>query len=94
MNKIVRFLCLVSFLCVATPVFAQNDTTAQKTETTARKIKKEVIEMADTLRADGKIWVVVAIILIVLIGLFTYLFMLDKKVTRLENLIREREQTK
>ena len=53
------------------------------------------VEMADTMRADGKIFVVVGIILIVLAGLFLYLFLLDRKVKKLEAGIREREsQTK
>jgi CcmD family protein len=52
-------------------------------------------EMADAMRSDGKIYVVVAIILIVLIGLFVYLFILDKKVKKLENLLHEKHgQTK
>lgn len=40
--------------------------------------------MADTLRAEGKIYVIVGIILIVLAGLFVYLFLLDRKVSRIE----------
>lgn len=51
-------------------------------------------EMADTFRADGKIYVVVAVILIVLIGLFVYLFMLDRKLSKLERMIDEKTQTK
>jgi uncharacterized membrane protein len=42
-------------------------------------------EMADAMRSNGKIYVVVGIILIVLIGLITYLFLIDRKITRLEN---------
>jgi len=42
------------------------------------------IEMADQFRADGKIYVVIAVVLLVLVGIFIYLFNLDKKVTRLE----------
>ncbi|MCK6616993.1 MAG: CcmD family protein [Cyclobacteriaceae bacterium] len=42
------------------------------------------VEMADTLRAEGKIYVIVGIILIVLAGLFVYLFLLDRKVSRIE----------
>lgn len=42
------------------------------------------VEMADTLRAEGKIYVIVGIILIVLAGLFLYLFLLDRKVSRIE----------
>jgi K+-transporting ATPase A subunit len=45
---------------------------------------QETVEMADKLRAEGKIYVIVVIILIVLAGLLTYLFMLDKKITKLE----------
>jgi uncharacterized transporter YbjL len=51
-------------------------------------------EMADTFRQDGKIYVVVAIILIVLAGLITYLFLLDRKLNKLEQLIRAKKQTK
>lgn len=42
------------------------------------------VEMADTMRANGKIYVVVGIILIVLLGFIAYLFMLDRKLDRLE----------
>jgi len=51
-------------------------------------------EMADSFRADGKIYVVVAIILIILLGVFLYLFFLDKKVRKLEDQFNERHQTK
>lgn len=51
-------------------------------------------EMADSFRADGKIYVVVAIILIVLSGLITYLFLLDRKMTRLEKMFDPKKQTK
>jgi hypothetical protein len=47
------------------------------------------IEMADKFRADGKIYVVVAVILTVLGGMFGYLFLLDKKITQLEKLVKE-----
>lgn len=42
------------------------------------------IEMADQFRADGKIYVVIAVISVILIGLFAYLFRLERKVTELE----------
>jgi len=53
----------------------------------------QTAEMADAFRAEGKIYVVVAIILIVLAGLITYLFMLDRKLSRLERGIQEKKQT-
>ncbi|MFN7747646.1 MAG: CcmD family protein [Cyclobacteriaceae bacterium] len=43
------------------------------------------VEMADVMRSDGKIYVVVGIILIILVGLLLYLFKLDRKITRLES---------
>lgn len=48
------------------------------------------VQMADGMRAEGKIYVVVAIILIVLAGLIFYLVMLDRKVKKLENLLSAR----
>jgi len=51
-------------------------------------------EMADTFRSEGKIYVVVAIILIVLSGLIIYLFLLDRKMNRLEQMFDKKKQTK
>jgi hypothetical protein len=42
------------------------------------------VEMADTMRANGKIYVVVGIIVIILVGLIVYLFTIDKKISKLE----------
>ncbi len=42
------------------------------------------VEMADTMRSNGKIYVVVGIILIILIGLILYLFSMDRKLSKLE----------
>lgn len=42
------------------------------------------VEMADAMRANGKIYVVVAVVLTVLAGLFIYLLAVDRKLTRLE----------
>ena len=46
-------------------------------------------EMADTMRANGKIYVVVGVILIVLAGLFVYLFSIERKVKKLEDKIED-----
>lgn len=48
-------------------------------------------EMADVMRSNGKIYVIVGIILIVLIGLIAYLFLLDRKITRLENQLNSKK---
>jgi CcmD family protein len=47
------------------------------------------VEMADSLRSSGKIYVVVAIVLVILLGLIGYLISLDRKVSRLEKRIPE-----
>ena len=41
---------------------------------------------ADTglMRSNGKIFVVMAVVVTILVGLFTYLVTIDKKITRLE----------
>lgn len=42
------------------------------------------VEMANAFRENGKIYVVVAVVVIIFVGLFVYLISLDKKVSRLE----------
>jgi CcmD family protein len=51
-------------------VFAQDDTKGA--------------EMADTMRSNGKIYVVVAVILVIFAGILLYLIRLDRKITKLE----------
>ena len=41
-------------------------------------------EMADALRASGKIYVVVAVLVTILLGLFIYVISLDRKIGKLE----------
>jgi hypothetical protein len=41
-------------------------------------------EMADALRTDGKIYVVVAVLSVMLAGILFYVVRLDQKITRLE----------
>jgi hypothetical protein len=43
------------------------------------------IEMADGLRSSGKIYVVVAVVLVILVGLFFSLFRMEKRLKNLEN---------
>ncbi|HRN58533.1 MAG TPA: CcmD family protein [Agriterribacter sp.] len=45
---------------------------------------QEKVEMADGLRSNGKIYVVVAVLAIIFIGLFLFLISIDRKVSRLE----------
>lgn len=42
------------------------------------------IEMAGAMRASGKIYVVVAVLVIIFIGIVVYLVIIDRKVAKLE----------
>lgn len=42
------------------------------------------IEMADTMRSEGKIYVVVAVIAIIFSGISLYLYSIDRKVGKIE----------
>jgi len=44
----------------------------------------ESVEMADAMRANGKIYVVVAVIVIIFAGVIFYLFRLDNKISKVE----------
>ena len=46
--------------------------------------QKPDVQMADTMRDNGKIYVVVAVIVAIFIGIILYLIRLDRKMTRLE----------
>jgi uncharacterized transporter YbjL len=41
-------------------------------------------EMADTMKSNGRIYVVVAVVVTILLGLILYVFRLDRKISRLE----------
>ena len=47
-------------------------------------------QMADTMRSEGKIYVVVAILLVILGGLITYLVLLDRKIGQTEKRLSEK----
>ncbi len=72
-----RIVLLIQAFFLATALFAQQPT-------------NESIEMADVMRSNGKIYVVVAIIAIIMIGFVLYLTLLDKKISRLEKEVHNR----
>jgi hypothetical protein len=53
---------------------------AQPTDRAGEKMP----EMADAMRSNGKIYVVIAVVLTILFGLILYVIRLDKKISRLE----------
>ena len=43
------------------------------------------VDMAETMRSEGKIYVVVGVIAIIFIGLAFYLIALDRRISKMEN---------
>ncbi len=68
MNRTTRTLAAAA--SALTPLF-----TAAQTQT---------VEMADGMRAEGKIYVVVAVLATILAGLLLYVYALDRRITRME----------
>lgn len=50
------------------------------------------VEMADDFRGEGKIYVVVAVIVLILTGFFFLLFKLDRRTRRLEKEVKQNEK--
>ena len=46
--------------------------------------QEEKADMADTMRSNGRIYVVVAVVVVILLGLILYLIRLDRKINRME----------
>lgn len=58
----------------------------------AQQAQPDGIEMADALRSSGKIYVVVAVLVLIMTGLFLYLAGLDRKIGKLEKEINSKKQ--
>lgn len=70
---------MVLFLAASFQLFGQEKIKVQEED-----YSNYEVEMADQLRKDGKIYVVVTISSLVLLGLLGYAFFIDKKITSLE----------
>ncbi len=65
-----KFIAIICYLLLSISPYAQDTTRVQ--------------EVTTGLRADGKIYVVVAVVVTILLGLVIYLVSLDRKISRLE----------
>jgi protein-disulfide isomerase len=91
-------LLFLSFLTVEAQDKEASDTTAsakeQSTEVAPAQstdgAPQQQVEMADVMRSEGKIYVVVGIVLIVLSLMLIYLFTIDRNVKRLEKQLEEK----
>lgn len=86
--KILKCVILFSllFLLLTPPSFSQ------KIETQESDYKNWEVEMADELRADGKIYVVVAVLTTILLGLIVYTITIDRKISILEKELNQKTQ--
>ena len=74
MNKKNTSLFVLKFTLLMLGIFSSAFTFAQQKE----------VEMADTMRSNGKIYIVVAVCLTILAGLFLYVMSVDVKLRKLE----------
>ncbi|MGV3504438.1 MAG: CcmD family protein [Adhaeribacter sp.] len=82
LNKWALVFCLALAPLFFPPLQAQNQDESVLVEANAEPAQQ--IEMADRMRQEGKIYVVVGCVLVVLAGMIVYLVSIDKKVSRLE----------
>ena len=57
---------------------------------TSSMLAQDSVEMAETMRSNGKIYVVVAVAAIVMIGILIYLIFLDRKISSIEKKIKHK----
>ena len=74
-----KILTLI-FLCLCLSGIAQEGSY----EITDDSYTDQTIEMADTMRSNGKIYVVVAVIMVLFVGLSGYAISIDRKLGKLE----------
>ena len=74
MKSFKKVVAIIFFLCFSISLLAQEG---------------DKIKMADLMRSNGRIYVVVAVMLTILTGLVLYLVRLDRKIKKLENQIQE-----
>ncbi len=78
-HKIREYLFVAAFLLFALQGFAQD-----KQKIIPQDYENQEVEMADRMRADGKIYVVVSVVGILLAGMLFYVISIDRKLGRLE----------
>ncbi len=68
MKSVVKIMLLLMLLLNTLLLFAQD----------------KPVEMADVMRSNGKIYIVVAVCLTILVGLFIYVWNVDRKIGKIE----------
>lgn len=65
-------------------VFSLSVLAQEKIAVTESDYSNNQVEMADAMRADGKIYVLVGIIVLIFAGITAYVINTDRKITKLE----------
>jgi CcmD family protein len=71
-------------LTIALLIFSLSALAQEKIPVSAADYSNNSVEMADLMRADGKIYVLVGIIVIIFVGIIVYVVNTDRKITKLE----------
>ena len=74
-----RLLLSTVFLVSLNLSFAQGNYTITKED-----YANTSVEMADTMRSNGKIYVVVAVVMVIFAGLIFYMVQTERKISRIE----------
>lgn len=71
-------------LTIALLVFSLSALAQDKIPVTEADYSNNSVEMADTMRANGKIYVLVGVIVLIFAGITVYLISTDRKISKLE----------
>lgn len=80
-----RKIFLIIFFFLSINLIAQQEQFSSEND-----LEEEKVEMADVFREEGKIYVVVAILSTVFLGLIVYTILIDRKISRVEKEIEEK----
>jgi hypothetical protein len=91
--KKIAFYLIVIFSCISANIYAQQtyvatDTTQQVAGDAVKAdslAKRPTVEMATVLYENGKIYLVVLVLLTIFAGIIFYMARLDRKISKLEN---------
>lgn len=103
MKNIYLLLLLFSFAFSPLMAVAQNETNTEQTtevnkngkiSVTQRDYENTEVTMADTFRAEGKIYVVVAVLSTIFAGIIVFLVVTESKLKKLEDIVYSEKSSK
>jgi hypothetical protein len=80
----INYKHMKKLVTIALLVFSLSALAQEKTPVTATDYTNSTVEMADVMRSEGKIYVLVGIIVIIFAGIIVYLITIDRKISKLE----------